>query len=86
VALLAKAIISGSQELTVRLSEERSVRRAAEAVLDARIKTLEHQARRRASVAGAASGVLPPTPPSNNSPALTPTLTPAASAACLPPS
>lgn len=55
VPLLAKAIISGSQELTVRLSEERSLRRAAEAVLDARIRHVEHQVisvRRQSSHAG----------------------------------
>lgn len=75
VALLAKAIISGQQEWTVRLGEERSVRRAAEAVLDARIKTMEREVKRRGSCAGFTTG---------DSPGATPVLTPAVSAASLP--
>mmetsp|Transcript_18407 Transcript_18407/g.36098 ORF Transcript_18407/g.36098 Transcript_18407/m.36098 type:complete len:287 (+) Transcript_18407:34-894(+) len=54
VPLLAKAIMSTAQDVQSRLSEERSVRRAAEAVLDARIKHIEHQVvscRRRQSFA-----------------------------------
>jgi len=57
VPLLAKAILSTTQDVQSRLSEERSVRRAAEAVLDARIKQIEHQlvsCRRRQSFAGCA--------------------------------
>jgi len=41
VPLLAKAIISGSQELTVRLGEERAMRLAAEAALEVRIQHVE---------------------------------------------
>jgi len=55
--LLAKAIMSTTQDLQSRLSEERSVRRAAEVVLDARIKQIEHQVvscRRRQSITGCA--------------------------------
>mmetsp|Transcript_65455 Transcript_65455/g.206802 ORF Transcript_65455/g.206802 Transcript_65455/m.206802 type:complete len:404 (+) Transcript_65455:65-1276(+) len=76
VAVLAKAIISGSQELNARLAEERSVRRAAEAVLDARIRSVEHEVRRHGSKASPTAG---------SSPAPTPALTPASSASCLPP-
>jgi len=55
VPMLAKAIMSTQQDVQSRLSEERSIRRAAEAVLDARIKHVEHQVvscRRRQSFAG----------------------------------
>lgn len=55
VPLLAKAIMSTTQDVQSRLSEERTVRRAAEAVLDARIKHIERQVascRRRQSFGG----------------------------------
>lgn len=76
VALVAKAIISGQQEMALRLGEERSVRRAAEAVLDARIKTLEHQVKRCGSKGPSGTG--------DGGPVQTPVLTPASSLASLP--
>jgi hypothetical protein len=43
VSLLARVVYSNSQDFMGRLAEERSVRRAAEAVLDARIKRMEQR-------------------------------------------